>query len=100
MSELQIRTNNKPREILYWYDLTAKEQAEHDYLDTPEEQDSASFMRYRGWVYYLPDFVRPAPDAPKSMRKWHGYSPDSYFSGVLIKYVDDFDRVVAATYFS
>ena len=26
---------------------------------------------------------------------WDGYSSDSYFSGVLVRYVDDFERVIA-----
>jgi len=34
------------------------------------------------------------------MRKWDGYQSDSFYSGVLVKYVEDFERVIMATYYS
>lgn len=99
MADLTIRTNRKPREPLYWHELTAKEQAEFDYLDTEERQSDAQFIRYRKWVYDLGEFMRVPPGADE-MAKWDGYHSDSYFSGILIKWVDDNERVIIATYCS
>jgi hypothetical protein len=103
MSELKVITDNKPRDVLYWWELTDKERAEFDYLDTEERQSEASFVRYKGWVYHLGDFERLPDHAPKTpeyetMRKWDGYQSDSFYSGVLVKYVEDFERVIMATY--
>lgn len=99
MDKLKIRTNRQPRETVRWYELTAKERAEFDYLDTEERQSDAEFVRYKGWTYDLAEFMRVPPGADE-MAKWDGYHGDSYFSGVLVKWVDDNERVIMATYFS
>ena len=38
-------------------------------------------MSATSWVF--------SPRAPEWMQEWDGYNSDSFFSGVLIKYVDD-----------
>lgn len=91
---LTIRTNNAPRNLLGWHDLTAKEQAEFDYIDDPE---SATFFRYRGWPYDLNEMLS-AHDMP--FKGWDGYSSDSFFSGIVIRLVDDGERVICGTYYS
>lgn len=102
---MHIRTNNKPRHTLDWYDLTPKERREFDYLDTDDKQQDATFVRYRRWVYDLHEFTRIAPPvAPHAQRegweRWHGYCSDSAFSGVLVRCVDNFESVVMGTYTS
>lgn len=109
---LTIRTNNVPRDVLTWYDLTAKEQAEFDYLDTDDRQAEASFVRYRGWTYDLGEFMAcpRSEQANPQMRdagfhKWNGYAGDSFFSGVPFRYVDlgpvdDFEHVIMGTYYA
>jgi hypothetical protein len=98
--KLTIRTNNVPRYILYWWELTEKEQEEFDYRLQQAYGDSdqidAKFVRYKGVTYDLSDFMRW--DVSISPR-WDGYHGDSYFSGVLARFVED-DKVVMATYFS
>lgn len=105
MSTLTIKTNRHPHDILYWDELTAKEQREFDYLDTEQRQSNASFFRYRSNVYDLGEFMRVSePMASncqfKGLEQWDGYASDSFFSGILVKYVQDFERVIVATYFS
>jgi hypothetical protein len=34
---MKIVTNNQPRDILTWYDLTSEEQKEFDYLEGPKD---------------------------------------------------------------
>lgn len=92
---LTITTNNQPRFLLNWFDLTDKERSEFDYLKTEEEQSEHQFFRYRGWTYDLGEFMR----APEELKPWHGYHGDSYFSGILVKYVGD-ESVICATYYS
>ncbi len=104
MSKLTIRTNNKPRPVLSRFDLTAKESAEFDYL----ADDEGSFFRYKGQVYDLGEFCRviatgasrahPTECDNPAFAGWHGYMSDSFFSGVLVKYVNGGDDVIVGVY--
>ena len=69
-----------------------------DYLDD-EEFDSRPFVNYKGYWYDLAEFIR-IPDGEGELCKWQGYSSDSYFSGVVIRYVEDNERVVMGTFLS
>ena len=97
---MKIITNNQPRQLLYWEELTEKEQGEFDYL-TPEDTTN-QFVRYKGWVYDVHDMMAVRAEtlpADSFLRKWHGYVGDSYFSGVVLKWTVDAD-VIMGTYFS
>lgn len=103
MSNVTIVTNNVPRFVVYGFELSEKEREEFDYLD-PEQLDHTTFVRYKGQVYDLSEFMRIDSDVLSNIRfdhfrGWHGYSSDSFFSGVLVRYVDD-DRVIIARYYS
>lgn len=96
---LTIKTNHQPRATLAWYELTAKEQAEFDYLDTDDARDGASFVRYRGWTYDLGEFIYSRDIA--DLHTWDGHRPDSYFSGVVFRYVNrDCEEIICGTYFA
>src|ERR1019366_6189701 len=97
MSQLTIKTNNVPRNLIYGYELSAAERKEFDYIPA-YEIDSHDFFRYRGNIYDPSEFMR----IPSGMfaPKWHAYASDTFFSGILIKYVNEFEQVVCATYFS
>lgn len=90
-----IITNNVPRNCISWHELTPAEQHEFEYLETAAEQDYASFFRYRGNVYDFGEFLRIDPPS-----YWDGYLSDSFFSGILIRLVDDGDRVVVGMFIS
>lgn len=94
---LEIITNNVPREIIYYWDLTEKEKKEFDWIENGEESDY-SFFRYKGKVYCLANFMRI--DNNDDLKGWHGYSCDSYFSGTLVKYCEDNDFVIVGSYFA
>ena len=74
---IKIITNNVPRNLLSWYELTDAEKSEFDYCG--EEDD---FVRYRGELIPMCDFTI----APDSLSPWDGIRQDSYFSGVVIRY--------------
>lgn len=101
MSELTVKTNNQPRDVLRWYDLTAKERAEFDYIDTEQKQDEAEFMRYLGSCHDLHDMERGLgmSEMPAQFKGWDNYKSDSFFSGILIRWVDEGERVIAARYY-
>ena len=90
---MKIKTNNQPRDILTWYDLTPAEQKEFDYL----EEGEGSFFRYKGWVYDLGEFMRV--DHTAIPCKWQGYYGGAAFSGVLIRYTSNCEQVIVGMYF-
>ena len=88
---IKIITNNVPRNLLSWYELTDTEKSEFDYCD-----DESDFVRYRGELIPICDFMRAPVLFPGN---WDGYRQDSYFSAVVIRYekIDDviyYDSVI------
>lgn len=88
---MRIVTNNVPRDILNGYELTDNEQLEFDWI---ENFDAYSFFRYRGNVYCLSEFMRYGGD------NWDGCMADSYFSGILVRYCDNNERIVVASWYN
>ena len=99
---LEIKTNNQPRPILHWYDLPHNVQVkEFDWVDE-SIQDDMTFVMYKGNFICLDDYMRISNDAPAQWREggWQGYHGDGFFCGTLIKYTDDCESVIIATYLS
>lgn len=104
MSELQVITNNVPRPVVEAYELTLAERAEFNYLDwhaIDKGEASASFVRYKGTLHDLGDFMTTR-DLPEyhELRKWHGYASDSFFSGIVVRYCQDYEYVIVGRYYS
>lgn len=96
---MNIISNHQPRLLLDWHQLTPKEKAEFDYLDSDDARISASFFRYRGIVYDAGEFMR-IENSPV-FHGWHGCAADSFFSGVLIRFCEyDRDRIIVGRYYS
>lgn len=107
---MKIRTNNHLRPIVDAWDLPIEARSEFDYLDwsaIERGEESASFVRYGGQWHDLGEFSRIiAPDAARmhpmecaapEFQGWSGYRSDSFYSGVLVRYVDD-ETIIVATY--
>ena len=97
---MNIITNNKPRELIYGYQLTQKEYQDFDYLGEygSKEMQFSQFIRYKGEVYYLGDFVwieKPGQrtnsftvtDWDNTLQGWDGILTETFFSGIVIKWV-------------
>lgn len=96
MTDAKVTTNNIPRDVIYGYELTESERAEFDYLNwTGDDSEGAmrSFFRYKGELYDLGDCMRVEP-MNSLCAGWDGYFGETYFSAVVVRYVDDFERVV------
>jgi len=110
MAELTIITNNVPRDTIDAWQLTEKEQAQFDYLDwdaIKDGSDSATFIRYKGELIDLSEFLRLHNHGIVQMARdggmdaWDGYRSDSFFSGYLIKWHgDDGEQVIMGRYYS
>lgn len=93
---LDICTDGKFREILYFHELPTKDQAEYrDMLD--DDAEEGTFFKYRGWYYYLGDFMRFREKTPFP-ENWHGHYGESYFSGVIVELSDDGEWVKVGRY--
>lgn len=102
---VHIITNNVPRDVIDAWELNIDEIAEFDYLDwvaIRDGRDSASFFRYKGELHDLGEFFTTSElsrgAGHHDLSDWDGYQSDSFFSGLVIRYVDDFERVVVGRY--
>lgn len=103
MSRLTIITNNVPRDVIDAWELTPAEREEFDYHDwkaIEEGRDSASFFRYKGELYDLAEFFPWDNPASPTRGYWDGMQSDSYFSGLVIRYVSDFEQVIVGRFYS
>lgn len=102
MEAIRITTNRVPRDVVEGYELSADERERFDYLDwarIDDGRESASFFRYRGETYDLAEFaadwgISKGSGLPVELRGWDGYMTDSYFSGMVVRYVEGMERVV------
>ena len=91
---LTIKTNNTPRNLVYGYELTDKKKAEFDYI---EDIDTHGFFIYKESLYDPSEFVRAPEDIPGN---WQGIHNETFFSGILIKYTEDYEQIIVASYYS
>lgn len=87
---MKIITNNKPRHLIYGYELTDKQKADFDYLD---DIASESFVQYQGMIIHIGEFMRLSDDCEEYKQGWHGVYGLNAFCGVLVKLLDN-DRVI------
>ena len=99
--KITVKTNNRWREFVLGCELTPAERKEFDYVSELETHD---FIRYKGLVYdpneflVLPGTLALHEEWADIVDNWDAYLPDSYFSGVLIRYRDDFEEYQIGTY--
>ena len=94
---MKIITNNQPRTLLSIDELTAVEREDFEWMEDDAAADCALFFRYKGHVYTTQDFMR-VEDKDGPLAAWHGVYGESYWSGKLIRYIDD--CVVVGSYYS
>ena len=104
MATLTIITNRQPRELFALCDLPEKARKDFDYIED-DEQFSPRLFVYKGNYYDVCEFMRtPCDESARQelneLSAWDGYASDSYFSGVVVKYVDRFERVIVGRYYS
>ena len=78
---IKIVTNNKTRPILYWEQLSKKEQGEFNF----DMKEDAEYIRYRKQVYTLCDFTK----CPPNIIGFDCALVDSFFSAIVVKFVGD-----------
>ena len=103
MSTLTIKTDNRPRDLKSIFDYSVPTQVKiRKQFDYYSEEELAELMlfSYRDIIYNLNDFMRIEGDNLLKEQGWEGYSSDSYFSGVCVRFTEDNDQVIVGTYYS
>ena len=94
---LTIKTNSVPRNYSYGSDFTGKERQEMleqlDYL-TEEDFNISQFINYKGYWYDLSQFLFTKGDSELENLGWEGYCSDSFFSGVVVRYVENDETTI------
>jgi len=91
---MEITTNNNPRKLISYADLPDSVKDDFDYLD-PMLRWDYRFFCYRGYWYDSGDMLNAPSD---SFPGWHAYMNDSFYSGVVIRFVDGFDSVIVGQF--
>lgn len=95
---MKIITNNRPRQLLEYHELPERIQADFDYVDK-EDPGGYRFFCYRGNWYDTFEFQRISGLSPLCVGRWTGYQSDSFFSGVVLRYANDFEEVIVGRYY-
>lgn len=99
---ITVRTNNVPRDVVEAHELSADERAHFDYIDWPavdRGEASPTFFRYKGELHDLGEFsadygITRGAGLPDHLSNWDGYRSDSFYSALVVRYVENFERVV------
>jgi hypothetical protein len=93
---MKITTNNQPRDLLSFWDLSDKEQrqARSDFEWLEDIESDYGFFRYRGQLFHLANFTR------SPQKGWDGHQADSYFSGTLVRLSADCEAVTVGRWLS
>lgn len=98
-----VKTNHVPRDVVEGFELSAEERAQFDYVDwqsVDRGEASPTFFRYKGELHDLGEFTTWTTTPHDELRSWDGYRSDTFFSALVVRYVDDFERVVVGVVFS
>jgi hypothetical protein len=98
---IKLITDNKWKHFKYGNEVPKKVmETQFDYLS--EEKQFDYFIQYRKRWYHIDDFLVISKHSPLKELKgeWHGYMPDSFFSGIVIQISDDNESYIIGTYIS
>jgi hypothetical protein len=88
-----IITNNIPRDLITWHELSMKEREDFDYIESGDDCFEYRFFRYKGNVYDVYEFI-------SGMKGWDACASDTFFSGTCIRMVYDEDKVIVGRYYA
>jgi len=99
MNEIKIISNNVPRDIIDGEKLTEEERKEFDYIDWTDGYEH-SFFRYKGNLYDVNDCEPIFRDTIQAFKQWSGIFTETFFSGVVFRYVNNMDQVIVGRYYT
>lgn len=99
---MNVITNNKPRMLLMWAELPEGiGGSEFDYVDDADRYEPR-FFNYRGTWYDVFEFeyISDQPCYAPFRGKWDGVQTDSFFSGIVLRWFDEFNSVIVGRYYA
>ena len=97
-----VVTNNQPRKLMSLFEFNSKDQVKirekFDWMD--EIEDTYSFFKYKEEVMHLSEFNNTNSSCPTELSGWDGYLTDTYFSGLIVRLVNDNEEVIVGSFFS
>ncbi len=99
---MNVITNNKPRMLLMWEELPEGiGESEFDYVEDGDRYEPR-FFNYRGAWYDAFEFecVYDRPCFAALRGKWTAVYTDSFFSGIVLRWLDEFESVIVGTYYA
>ncbi len=108
---MKITTNNQKRELISFFDLPEKVRPDFDYVEN-DDKCICRFVKFKGSYYDTfdtqaittrngqnMDFAM-AVNHSDPLAKWNSVISESFFSGVLFRFVDNFEYVICGCYYS
>ena len=98
---MNVITNNKPRMLLTWAELPEGiGESEFDYVEDGGGRHEPRFFKYRGAWYdwYEFDYISDQPCYAPLRGKWTAVQTDSFFSGIVLRWFDEFNSVIVGRY--
>ena len=93
-----ITTNNTPRDLFSLSELSLlpeiQQQIRNDFDWLEDLEESCCFFSYRGTIHHLENFLHVNAESGSDFYGWHGAEADTYFSGTLVKVLDDGQVIV------
>ena len=99
---MNVITNNKPRALLTWTELPEGiGESEFDYVDDADRYEPR-FFKYRGAWYdaFEFEYISDQPCYAPFRGKWDGVQTDSFFSGIVLRWFDEFNSVIVGRYYA
>lgn len=93
MDNIQVTTNNVPRDLFCPCEVPAHIYADFDYIDF---DDGPRLFKYRRQWYDICEFMK----APEVLGDWQGYQSETHFSGIVVKYAEGMERVIVGAYYA
>ena len=93
---MNIITNNHQRQMACLAELPDNVRADFDYV---EDEFDARFVQYKGAWYDVYD-SQACGVGFDQFKGWDGIVSETFFSGVLFRFVADEDQVIVGRYFT
>lgn len=97
---IRVITNHRPRDIVRWWTLSADDLSALGY-GTDDEQwlSEREFVRFKGEVIDISD-RNGITEGEFARKGWDSYASDSFFSGLVFRYVPDtdYEQVIIGRY--
>lgn len=86
---LTIRSNGVARDLLRYDELTPAEQKDNDW----DTEQSHCYVRYQNYVTPFKNFSQYTKNGQEHAAGWDGLASDSFFSGLVVRMLDD-ERII------